>query len=110
MLIKKIVIDKVEYTVIDHTIFDMRFITQDISENTVVEIPESLDGKIITNISRRTIDMAYLNDHNKPSLTQKRFKKLILPSSVSTVQPEALSYLNCDELVWSENCYVIPNL
>lgn len=88
----------------------MRFITPDISEETVIEIPEILDGNVITDISRRYIELSYKDDRNKPSLTQIRFKKLILPSSVSTVQPEALSYLNCDELVWSENCYVIPKL
>lgn len=110
MLIKKIVVDKVEYTVNKNTIFDMRFIAPDISEETVVEIPEVLDGNVITDISRRNIELSYKDDRNKPSLTQIRFKKLILPSSVSTVQSEALSYLNCDELVWSENCYVIPKL
>lgn len=110
MLIKKIVVDKVEYTVNKNTIFDMRFIAPDISDETVVEIPEILDGNVITDISRRNIELSYRDDRNKPSLTQIRLKKLVLPPSISTVQSEAFSYINCDELVWSENCCVIPHL
>lgn len=102
----KVVVDNVEYTLKIDSIIDIRFITEDVSEDTVIEIPEELGGRII-----KEIDLKYNNyrdDIRKPKLSQKHFKKLILSDEISRVSTESFSYINCDEVVWSRRCYMIP--
>lgn len=104
---KEKIIDNIKYLYENDTIYDIQFISQDVQNNTIITIPGFIDDVEIT-----TID-TYIEDNSQRSefsiFSDKfYFKKLIISDNITDVRPSSFYYLDCDEVVWSKNCKMIP--
>lgn len=106
---KEIIIDDIKYIYENNTIFDIQATDWENQEDVTITIPEKIDDKIITNIDIHRYQ-SKLSSYNSVSICRRcfRFKKLIIPDSISAIYEGSFYFLHCKEVVWSSNCYVIP--